>query len=144
MTTYLGVDPGASGALALVDEHGGHVATCRLSETLADVAAWLEHRRGLHGIAFATLERVGAFPGQGVSSMFKFGQSAGFLEGLLVALRIPYALVGPSVWQTKMNCRTGGDKNVSKAAAQRLWPHVAITHATADALLIAEYTRRTR
>jgi hypothetical protein len=41
-----------------------------------------------------------------------------------------------------MQCLTKGDKNVSKAAAQRLWPKLKITHANADALLIAEYGRQ--
>jgi len=38
---------------------------------------------------------------------------------------------------------TGGDKNVSKRRAQELFPEIKITHAIADALLIAEYARRT-
>jgi hypothetical protein len=41
-----------------------------------------------------------------------------------------------------MRCLTKGDKNVSKARAQELFPALKITHATADALLIAEYGRR--
>jgi len=40
-----------------------------------------------------------------------------------------------------MSCRTKGDKNVSKHAAQKLWPHLKITHRDADARLIAEYGR---
>jgi hypothetical protein len=43
------------------------------------------------------------------------------------------------VWQKSLGCLTHGDKNVSKAAAQRLFPGMKITHATADALLIAYY-----
>ena len=49
--------------------------------------------------------------------------------------------VSPVKWQTAMGCRTGGDKNVSKAEAQRLWPSLKITHRNADSLLLAEYAR---
>jgi hypothetical protein len=81
-------------------------------------------------------------PVQGVSSTFKFGVSYGFVLGLLSALRIRHELVTPQKWQRAMNCLSGGDKNVTKAAAQRLWPHWKITHGNADALLIAEHCRR--
>ena len=54
----------------------------------------------------------------------------------------PFDRVLPQTWQGKMGCRTGGDKNISKAAAQRLFPKVTVTHAIADALLLAEYARR--
>jgi hypothetical protein len=41
-----------------------------------------------------------------------------------------------------MKCRSGGDKKITKAAAQRLFPRMKVTHKNADALLIAEYGRR--
>jgi hypothetical protein len=43
-----------------------------------------------------------------------------------------------------MSCLTKGDKNVTKSRAQELFPEVKVTHAIADALLIAEYGRRIR
>jgi hypothetical protein len=61
-----------------------------------------------------------------------------------MAAGIPYDLVLPVKWQTAMSCRTKGDKNVSKARAQQLFPDVKVTHAIADALLIAEFCRRVR
>ena len=45
----------------------------------------------------------------------------------------------PQVWQKALGCMTGGDKNVTKRRAQELFPGHKITHATADALLIAHY-----
>lgn len=45
------------------------------------------------------LERVGARPGQGVTSMFKFGENFGFIQGLLTACSIPYGLVTPQKWK---------------------------------------------
>ena len=81
-------------------------------------------------------------PKQGNVSSFTFGERYGFLRGLMMGLRIRYEYVTPQKWQKALGCLTHGDKNVSKAAAQRLWPKLKWTHATADAALIAEYGRR--
>ena len=140
---FLGIDPGKSGSLVALSEDGRILSLVKGDETEHDIAFWLRATAVVPGDCRATLERVNAMPGQGVSSTFKFGKSYGFLTGLLVALQIPFKEVGPVQWQNAMSCRTGGDKNVSKAAAQRLWPDKKITHAIADALLIAEYGRRT-
>jgi len=141
-TLYLGIDPGKSGALALVDECGEHVDTFRLAKTLHDVSDWLKTYRDR--VLFACLEKVHSMPKQGVTSSFKFGESFGFCQGMLVGESIPYDLVTPQKWQKLMGCRTRGDKNVSKSRAQQLWPKIKIVHAIADALLIAEYARRIR
>ncbi len=94
-------------------------------------------------VRMATLEKVGPMPKQGISSTAKFMRHYGLLEGLLIALKVPYTLTRPQEWQKAMACLTKGDKNVSKAKAQQLWPHLKITHAIADALLLAEHCRRT-
>lgn len=140
MRLWIGVDPGASGAIACLSNEGS-VEFIKNDSTERDLAEWLLDWNCLE--AFGVIERVGAFPGQGVSSTFKFGQSYGFLRGLLIACRIPFEEVSPVKWQTAMGCRSGGDKNVTKARAQQLFPGVKITHANADAILIAEYCRRT-
>ena len=140
---YLGLDPGKSGAIARVFDHLPPMPSdvVRLKETEHDIAEFL---RGCEGVkCFAILERVGAMPKQGVSSTFKFGTSYGFLRGLLVGMRIPFSEVSPAVWQKMMGCRSGGDKNVTKSRAQQLFPTLKIVHATADALLLADYARRT-
>lgn len=138
---YLGCDPGKSGAIAVLTADGSVAACIRLNDTEHDIAdslrAIVAETR-----ACAMLERVSAMPKQGVSSTFKFGQSYGFLRGLLVALRVPFCDVTPVTWQGHLKCRTKGDKNVSKAAAQQRWPTEKIIHANADALLIAEYCRQ--
>ena len=54
---------------------------------------------------------------------------------------IPFEERVPAVWQQIMGCRTKGDKNVSKARAQQLFPQLNVTHAVADALLIASAAR---
>jgi crossover junction endodeoxyribonuclease RuvC len=142
MVNYLGIDPGNSGALALVDSDGAHIDTIKLKETPRDVWAWLDECRG--SIAFAVLEKVHSMPRQGVASSFKFGESFGFCQGMLTAAGVRFEFATPQKWQKAMQCRTGGDKNVSKARAQALFPGVKITHAIADALLIADYARRVR
>lgn len=134
----IGIDPGASGGIAVID--AGAVRAVKMPATEADLRDWLLSETAAP--RFVWLEQVGSMPGQGVSSTFKFGQSYGFLRGLLVGLGIPHEFVRPAVWQRALGCLSGGDKNVTKAAAQRLWPHVKWTHATADAALIAEYGRR--
>jgi len=78
-----------------------------------------------------------------VASSFKFGQGFGHLEMALTAAKIPFTYVTPQKWQKELGCLTGGDKNVSKSRAQQLFPHIKCTHAISDALLIAEYCRRT-
>ena len=135
-----GIDPGKSGAIAMLWR--GKIERIKLSETETDIGEWLENR--LCNLEFAYLERVSAMPGQGVTSMFKFGQSFGFCRGLLIAFCIPFELVSPQVWQRKLGCLSGGNKNVTKAKAQELFPDYKWTHATSDAVLIAEYGRRTR
>ena len=143
---YIGIDPGMSGGLAIIYDSWSEPAPCAFGKmTERDIH---EHINGMRehysdNEIFAMLEKVNAFPGQGVSSTWKFGQSYGFLRGILTASGIPFELVTPQTWQKAMGCLTGGDKNISKAAAQRLFPSVKITHAIADALLIAEYCRRT-
>ena len=142
----LGIDPGASGAVAFYGTTGGvngygGIETCALSGTERDVSNFLvQFRNG----TFAYIEKVHSMPRQGVASSFKFGMSYGFLRGCLISLGIPFEEVTPQRWQKAMGCLSKGDKNVTKARAQQLFPEIKITHAIADALLIAEYGRRLR
>lgn len=143
----IGIDPGASGGIASLQPDqpvGGapEIETLKLTATERDVSDFLGVRAYAH--AHAYIERVHSMPKQGVSSSFKFGQNYGFLRGLLIALEIPFEEVTPQRWQKFMGCLTKGDKNVSKAKAQQLFPKLKVTHAIADALLIAEYGRRIR
>lgn len=137
---YLGIDPGKSGALALVDCDGFAAGHYPLSATERDVWDWIVARAPT--INAAVLERVHAFPGQGRTSIFTFGASYGFCRALLVAAELRFELASPAKWQRALGCRSKGDKRVTKAKAQELFPNVAITHAVADAYLLAEYARR--
>lgn len=141
-TTFIGLDPGnSSGGIAVVGANGQAVSTLTLSRaTVHDVVALLGSFRGSCGLAL--LERVSAMPKQGVASSFRFGVSFGQLQGILASNGIRWEEVTPAKWQQAMKCRSKGDKNVTKAAAQRLFPDLKVTHATADALLLAEHARR--
>jgi len=140
---YLGIDPGKNGGIAIV-EHSGKASSMSMPETVLDlVEALASLERGSDGECFAVLEDVHSSPQMGVVSAFTFGRGFGHLEMALAALKIPHEKVRPQVWQKSLGCLSGGDKNKTKARAQSLFPQLKITHANADALLIAEYCRRT-
>lgn len=143
MAFFIGVDPGASGAIAVLDKEGVVVDLFKTGESETDVERKLSCSSGRDGV-FALIERVHSMPKQGVASSFKFGQSYGFLRGILTANLIPFEEVQPAKWQQAMGCRTKGDKNVTKQKAGQLFPTVKVAHWNADALLIAEYCRRVR
>ena len=136
----IGVDPGrASGCIAYV---AGCDAYAWPIKNMTDRQIWdLLERLGKIA-QLAVLERVHSMPKQGVSSAFKFGASYGELKMGLVASGVRFEQVSPQKWQTKLGCRTKGDKNVSRMKAEELFPGFKMTHDKADALLIAEYGRR--
>ena len=144
------VDPGASGALAFFNADAGTldiidmpiVAVQRGAKTKNEIspqmlAAIVRARR----VERAVIERVGAMPGQGVSSMFAFGRGVGMVEGVLAALQIPIEYVTPQQWQKAVNMR--GGKDGSRARAAEIFPAYAHLFARAkddgraDAALIA-------
>jgi crossover junction endodeoxyribonuclease RuvC len=130
----IGIDPGRSGAAVVYD--GTTTALIRLSETERDIWDFIDqHSSG--ELPRALLERVHSMPGQGVASSFRFGECYGFLRGCLIAAGVPFRTITPQKWQRRLGCLSRGDKNVTKAKAQELFPDLKITHAIADALLIA-------
>ena len=146
--TFIGVDPGGSGAIVFIETRIDDVWFVKCKETEGDLHGALTLS---HEPSFAMIEKVSSMPGQGVSSTFKFGQSYGFLRGLLIAHEIPFETVTPGKWQKEFGLirkdknESGTDKkNRHKARAQELFPSVKVTHANADALLIAEYCRRVK
>lgn len=137
---YLGIDPGQSGGVTLLDCSGHIVDSFPFTKkTDHDISEWFEEMTSeIECICY--IERVGSRPGQGVASSFKFGDNNGFLRGLITAYKIPYVKVTPGKWQKYLGCLSKGDKNVTKAKAQQLYPEKKkITHAIADSILIARY-----
>lgn len=150
---FVGIDPGKSGGIVILKE--GRVffrATDTKKNTEHDLASFLRgETRG--DDARCVIERVSAGGGghgkrkQGVTSMFTFGRSYGFLRGLLIGIGVPFIESTPSKWQQYFALKgpagepTTQKKNRHKAKAQQIYPREKITHAVADALLIATYCR---
>ena len=153
MKAILAIDPGASGGLAWCDPQGRFVADS-LPDTDGDLLAYLETvvtaADGAANVS-AYLEQVGGFIGkpQPGSAMFKFGRGYGFLLGVLMTLRVRVELVTPQRWQKGLCLGTSNGlpkpdwKRKLKGQAERLYPGQRVTLATADALLLLEYARRT-
>jgi len=150
---FLGVDPGAGGGLAFLFDSGTVVSVIKMPETERDILDALREHAGAE--TRAVIERVHSSPQMGVSSAFRFGQSYGGLRMAIIAVGIPLDDVTPQRWQAAIGGLAsatdrradgqgfkGRDKNISKARAQVLFPAVRVTHALADALMIAEYCRR--
>jgi crossover junction endodeoxyribonuclease RuvC len=107
--------------------------------TQTEIDAWFAR----HGdrVRMAVLEQVSAMPKQGVSSTFKFGTGYGFVQGMLIAHRIPFEYAPPGKWMREMKCLSGGDKKVAKAKAQVMWPDATHkwTLEEPDSFIIAAY-----
>lgn len=141
---YIGIDPGKKGAIAIIDEKRTVIARATFSEE-----TYIQILREIDAPCIVCLEQVGARPGQGVTSMFHFGENFGWIRGVLQALSIPYQTVTPLKWKREFSVTS--DKGSSVKACQKLFPSADL-HATsrcttphdgiAEALLMAEYARR--
>lgn len=141
---YIGIDPGKKGAMAIIK--GEEIILVPFDEK-AYISALEEHCTGLD--CACCLEHVSAMPGQGVTSMFSFGQNFGFIQGVLQTLNIPYQLVRPQKWKKEYSITA--DKNSSISVCKRLFPQVSLMRTErcrtdddgiAEALLMAEYAER--
>lgn len=146
----LGIDPGISGAYAVL--HGDAVVQVedlpvfvhigRKRRTELDLATLGDTLEALH-IEHVFLERVAARPRQGVTSMFRFGFTAGAICGLLTGMNIPMSFVTPQVWQRHHGI--GPSPDAARQRAMQLFPSACSCLAKkrdanrADALLIASY-----
>lgn len=152
---YIGIDPGLSGGIAAVHPlpHGKTLAwACPMPKTDEGILRALEKITESGTVeCFAMIENVWSSPQMGVASAFTFGSSDGRLRMALVACGIPFNEVAPIKWQNVMQVRTPKDvraelghkdKNINKARAAELFPKLKVTHAIADALLLAEYAWR--
>ena len=149
-TTYIAIDPGKSGGIAVRYPDGRVVAFAMPNEDgdLLDYIAGLESGcRCDDWDIQAVVEKVSGFAGVGHpgSRMFSFGQSYGFLLGALMAMSIPVQLIRPQQWQAKLQlgkASTHGSKAAWKRhlrdEARRRFPSLKPTLATADALLMLD------
>lgn len=131
MQFIIGVDPGAAGAIAIIESTGklvhvfdmpsvevvvGGKAKRRVSPEMLAAELRLYANQG----AVAYVEQVGAMPGQGVSSMFAFGQAFGIVLGVMAGLAIPTQTVTPGKW--KKDLKLNGGKDAARAKAAQVWP----------------------
>jgi len=138
--TIVGIDPGKTGAIAAIT--GEKSATFRMPV----VGNELDGRVITDLIREADLiivERVHSMPGQGVKSMFSFGQSYGYVLGICAAMGKRVELVTPQSWKAVILAGTKKTKDDAKAWAQRCYPcDFKRTEGECEALAIAEYGRR--
>lgn len=147
MKIYVGIDPGKSGALAVLWPNGNIDTYPFNADEYASVLGELS--LNLDYDVMCCLEKVGAMPGQGVVSMFNFGHNLGFIEGLLKANEISYQLVPPQTWKKEFSLSS--DKAKSIDVCKKLFPKVNLlptersrkpSDGIAEAVLMAEYARR--
>jgi crossover junction endodeoxyribonuclease RuvC len=146
VASYLGIDPGKSGAVALLHSDGVEIQDWVDGPTMDGV---LKNWQMLFGITMAALEHVSAMPKQGVTSMFSFGTNFGWWQGWLECAGISYVLVRPQNWQKGMvPKKMSNTDKPSLTVVRRLFPdvelHLQKHHGRADALLIADWLRRAR
>lgn len=145
----IGIDPGLSGALAVVDSAGKLLEAfsmpsktkivARVQKRAYDAAALLElvlAMKAKYNIVCAAVERVAASPQMGVSSAFSFGHGYGLIRGILEATDIKVILVEPTVWKRRAGL-AGRDKKASVAKALAVFKVPFKKEGQAEAALIA-------
>lgn len=148
MRLFIGVDPGRGGGIAHINETGAVICISKMPATEQDLYRAIYLPVNVTGPASftAVIEHVWSIPGQG--GAFAFGKNVGSCLMALTAARIPFTEVLPRVWQKAMGIRypkgatDTQKKNLTKRRAQQLFPTVDVTHATSDALLLADFCRR--
>ena len=94
------------------------------------------------------IEQVSAMPGQGVTSMFNFGQSFGALKGICSAMQLPMYFVRPAKWKKYFNL-INSEKDASRTKAIQIFPYISTQLSKkkdankADAILIASFFHET-
>lgn len=146
--TYIGIDPGKKGGIAVLEEREGEEKKI-LVYPYTDDAIKSVCSSQIVNSCFCIVEKVSAMPKQGVTSTFHFGQSFGYILGVLEANEIPYQLVTPKTW--KKHYGLNDDKGKSIETAKRLFPTVSLlptdrcrveSDGMAEALLMALYAMR--
>lgn len=132
MSFVIGIDPGAAGAVAILEAKTGQLVHVfdmpaidikigtKIKRRVSPEMLASELRLYLEEGAVAVIEQVNAMPGQGVTSMFAFGESFGLAKGVLAGLGIQCSTVTPGVWKKAMKLNAG--KDGSRAKAAQLWP----------------------
>ena len=149
----IGIDPGLSGAIAVLDDlkifdlfdmpimpEGKKNKNQLNSAQLVNII-----KRHIHtNSTFVIVEQVSAMPGQGVTSMFNFGQTFGAIKGICASLNLPIFYVRPAKWKKHFDL-INASKDASRTKAIEMYPSISDRLKKkkdvnkADAILIARY-----
>ena len=146
----LGIDPGLDGGLAIIS--GSHIELLETIPTEKKTgfikrqvdAQKLSNIIRVYPDIVCYLEKVASRPGQGVGSVFSFGDTYGAIRGVLGALNIPTYYVSPQKWKKELKISSKED---SLKASQDLFMGLKFKkkdHNIAEALLIAYYGQKER
>ena len=156
----IGIDPGISGSICFLD--GGKILDVIEMPTMAEGK---KNKRQVNGSQIfneiskriqkdtnqdirVVIEQVSAMPGQGVTSMFNFGQSFGTLKGICSAMQLPMYFVRPAKWKKYFGL-INSEKDASRTKAIETFPYFSSELSKkkdsnkADAILIASFYHET-
>ena len=152
----IGIDPGISGSICFFKD--GKVVDII---EMPNMAEGKKNKRQVNGAQIyneissriknfskedikVVIEQVSAMPGQGVTSMFNFGQSFGVLKGICSAMQLPMYFVRPAKWKKYFNL-INSEKDASRTKAIQVFPYISEKLSKkkdsnkADAILIASF-----
>ena len=152
----IGIDPGISGSICFFEE--GKIIDVVEMPTMTEGK---KNKRQVNGSQIyneinkrinkhenqdirVVIEQVSAMPGQGVTSMFNFGQSFGILKGICSAMQLPMFFVRPAKWKKYFNL-INSEKDASRTRAIEIFPYFSSQLSKkkdsnkADAILIASF-----
>tara|TARA_B100001113_G_scaffold326152_1_gene298895 strand:+ start:408 stop:902 length:495 start_codon:yes stop_codon:yes gene_type:complete len=156
----IGIDPGISGSICFMDN--GKILEVIDMPTMAEGK---KNKRQVNGAQIyneilktihknkdqeirVIIEQVSAMPGQGVTSMFNFGQSFGILKGICSAMQLPMYFVRPAKWKKYFGL-INSEKDASRTRAIEMFPYFSSQLSKkkdsnkADAILIASFYHET-
>ena len=156
----IGIDPGISGSICFFED--GKIIDVIDMPTMTDGK---KNKRQVNGAQIyneisarvkktekqnvrVIIEQVSAMPGQGVTSMFNFGQSFGILKGICSAMQLPMYFVRPAKWKKYFNL-INSEKDASRTRAIEIFPYFSSQLSKkedsnkADAILIASFYHET-
>ena len=154
-----GIDPGVSGAISVLENK--KVLEVFEMPTMIDgkknkkqvngsqVTNIFKERLSSEKDVIVVVEHVNAMPGQGVTSMFNFGQSFGVIKGICSALNLPIYFVRPAKWKKYFNL-IKTNKDASRTKVIQVYPEISSKLSRkkdsnkADAILIARYFNDTQ
>jgi len=155
----IGIDPGLSGGIAILDDlkifdiydmpimSEGKKNKNQLNS--AQLVNIIKKNIITNGDTFLIVEQVSAMPGQGVTSMFNFGQTFGSIKGICAALNLPIFFVRPAKWKKHFDL-INSSKDASRTKVIEMYPSISPRLSKkkdvnkADAILIARYFRDCR